>query len=236
MDMEELELKSIVESLLFVSTEPLTLDQLTRVLALSGQRLGQSSALGGGSASDHSLSPHGPPQIIDQQKVLAILERLQMEYREMGRGIQLVEVAGGYQITTRSENAPWVKQLHTVRMSTRLSRPALETLAIVTYRQPVTTPEIEAIRGVDCSGVLKTLLERRLIKIVGRKEAVGKPMLYGTTQEFLQHFGLRDLSELPLLKALEEVVKESPELTEMVQESMQEDPSTHEPAPSVEPA
>jgi segregation and condensation protein B len=198
---EELELKSIVESLLFVSTEPLTLDQLTRVLALPEQE-----------------------QIINQQKVLAILEGLQAEYREMGRGLQLVEVASGYQLTTRPENAPWVKQLHAVRMATRLSRPALETLAIVTYRQPVATPEIEAIRGVDCSGVLKTLLERRLIKIVGRKEAVGKPMLYGTTQEFLQYFGLRDLAELPPLKALEEVAKESPELTEMVQDSLQEDP------------
>jgi len=207
---EELELKSIVESLIFVSTEPLTLDQLSSVLALPG---------------------HRP---VNQQEALAILERLQAEYREMGRGLQLVEVAGGYQLATRSENAPWVKQLHTVRMAARLSRPALETLAIVTYRQPVTTPEIEAIRGVDCSGVLKTLLERRLIKIVGRKEAVGKPMLYGTTQEFLQYFGLRDLSELPPLKALEEVAQEFPDLTEIAQDSLQEDPPAGEPASPVE--
>jgi segregation and condensation protein B len=206
---EELELKSIVESLLFVSTEPLTLDQLCSVLVYPVQKS------------------------LDRQKLLAVLETLQSEYREMGRGLQLVEVAGGYQLVTRPENSPWIKQLHTVRMAARLSRPGLETLAIVTYRQPVTTPEIEAIRGVDCSGVLKTLLERRLIKIVGRKEAVGKPMLYGTTQEFLQHFGLRDLSELPPLKAVEEVAKESPELTEMSQDSLQEEPTTSEPAPSV---
>ncbi len=88
----------------------------------------------------------------------------------------------------------------------------METLAIVTYRQPITTPEIETIRGVDCSGVLKTLLERRLIRIVGRKDGVGKPMLYGTTREFLQYFGLRDLSELPPLKELEEVAREMPDL------------------------
>jgi segregation and condensation protein B len=191
--MEDHELKSILESLLFVSIEPLTLDQLDRVLGLQDQ---------------------GPA---DRGRVLAALQRLQEEYREMGRGLQLVEVAGGYQTTTRPENAPWIKQLHAVRTASRLSRPALETLAIVTYRQPVTTPEIEAIRGVDCSGVLKTLLERRLIKIVGRKEAVGKPMLYGTTQEFLQHFGLRDLSELPPLKDLEEVSREFPDLAEVGQ-------------------
>ncbi len=196
--MEDYELKSILESLLFVSTEPLVLDQLFRVLALEGQ------------------------EPVDRGQVLMILQKLQEEYREMGRGLQLVEVAGGYQLTTRPEHAPWIKQLHTVRTASRLSRPALETLAIVTYRQPVTTPEIEAIRGVDCSGVLRTLLERRLIKIVGRKEAVGKPMLYGTTQEFLQHFGLRELSELPPLKDLEEVTREYPDLAEVGQVPVEE--------------
>ena len=196
--MEDDELKSILESLLFVSTEPLVLDQLVKVLTPEGQ---------------------GP---MDKERVLAILRKLQEGYRELGRGLQLVEVAGGYQLTTRPENAPWIKQLHAVRTASRLSRPALETLAIITYRQPVTTPEIEAIRGVDCSGVLKTLLERRLIKIVGRKEAVGKPMLYGTTQEFLQHFGLRDLSELPPLKDLEEVTREFPDLAEVGQAPSEE--------------
>lgn len=196
--MEDDELKSILESLLFVSAEPLVLDQLDRVLMFQDQ------------------------EPVDKERVLTILRRLQEEYREVGRGLQLVEVAGGYQLTTRPENAPWIKQLHAVRTASRLSRPALETLAIVTYRQPVTTPEIEAIRGVDCSGVLKTLLERRLIKIVGRKEAVGKPMLYGTTQEFLQCFGLRDLSELPPLKDLEEVSREFPDLAEVGQAPVEE--------------
>lgn len=198
--MEDHELKSIVESLLFVSTEPLTIEQLASVLALSSDR----------------------QQLAERQRIFTVLQKLQGEYREMGRGLQLVEVAGGYQITTRPENAPWIKQLQTVRTATRLSRPALETLAIVTYRQPVTTPEIEAIRGVDCSGVLKTLLERRLIKIVGRKEAVGKPMLYGTTREFLQYFGLRDISELPPLKDLQELAEESPELTAVAQAPSEE--------------
>jgi segregation and condensation protein B len=200
--MEDSELKSILESLLFVSTEPLVLDQLDRVFMLQSQDL------------------------VDRGRVVGIMQKLQEEYREMGHGLQLVEVAGGYQLTTRPENAPWVKQLHAVRTVNRLSRPALETLAIVTYRQPVTTPEIEAIRGVDCSGVLKNLLERRLIKIVGRKEAVGKPMLYGTTQEFLQHFGLRDLSELPPLKELEEVTREFPDLAEVGQTPTEGDHNT----------
>ena len=198
--MEDHELKSIVESLLFVSTEPLTIDQLASVLALSSDR----------------------QQLAVRQRIFTVLQKLQEEYREMGRGLQLVEVAGGYQITTRPENAPWIKQLQTVRTATRLSRPALETLAIVTYRQPVTTPEVESIRGVDCSGVLKTLLERRLIKIVGRKEAVGKPMLYGTTREFLQYFGLRDISELPPLKDLQELAQELPELTAVAQAPSEE--------------
>ncbi|MGH7274906.1 MAG: SMC-Scp complex subunit ScpB [Nitrospiria bacterium] len=198
--MEDHELKSILESLLFVSTEPLTIDQLASVLALSSDR----------------------QQLADRQRIFTVLQKVQEEYREMGHGLQLVEVAGGYQITTRPENAPWIKQLQTVRTATRLSRPALETLAIVTYRQPVSTPEIEAIRGVDCSGVLKTLLERRLIKIVGRKEAVGKPMLYGTTREFLQYFGLRDISELPPLKDLQELAQESPELTAVAQAPSEE--------------
>jgi len=196
--MDDVELKSILESLLFVSTEPLILDPLVSVLTLPGQ------------------------EPVDRPRVLEVLQKLQEEYCEMGRGLQLVEVAGGYQLTTRPENAPWIKQLHAVRTASRLSRPALETLAIVTYRQPVTTPEIEAIRGVDCSGVLKTLLERRLVKIVGRKEAVGKPMLYGTTQEFLQYFGLRDLSELPPLKDLEEVAQELPDLAEVGQAPAEE--------------
>lgn len=198
--MDDHELKSIIESLLFVSTEPLTIDQLAGVLAISSDR----------------------QQLAVRQRIFTVLQKLQEEYREMGRGLQLVEVAGGYQITTRPENAPWIKQLQTVRTATRLSRPALETLAIVTYRQPVTTPEIEAIRGVDCSGVLKTLLERRLIKIVGRKEAVGKPMLYGTTREFLQYFGLRDISELPPLKDLQELAQEPPELTAVAQATSEE--------------
>lgn len=197
--MEDFELKSAIEALLFVSPEPLTVGQILSVLTLPG--------------------PKRMPVEASEAKVLEMLERVRQDCDQNGRGIQLAEVAGGYQLMTRPENAHWIRQLDAVSTSTRLSRPALETLAIVTYRQPITTPEIESIRGVDCSGVLKTLLERRLIRIVGRKDAVGKPMLYGTTREFLQYFGLRDLSDLPPLKELEEVARELPDLEAVTQTS-----------------
>jgi segregation and condensation protein B len=119
----------------------------------------------------------------------------------------LVEVAGGYQLTTKQECAPWIRRLEEIRTASRLSKPALETIAIIAYKQPITRPEIEEIRGVDTAGVIKTLLERRLIKIAGRREAVGRPLLYGTTKEFLEYFGLRDLSGLPSLKEFKEVAQ-----------------------------
>ena len=193
--MEDRQLRSILESLLLVSTEPVTVDQLGHALALP-------------------IPEAGP---VDKRQIISVLQNLKEEYLMMERGTLLVEVAGGYQLMTRPENAPWIKQLQTVKLATRLSRPALETLAIVAYRQPVSTPEIEMVRGVDCSGVLKTLLERRLVKIVGRKDVAGKPVLYGTTQEFLQHFGLRNISELPPLKEVQEVSREVPEMASVGQ-------------------
>ena len=120
-------------------------------------------------------------------------------------GIMLVEVAGGYQLATRPENAIWIRKFRSIKVTSKLSRPALETLAIVAYRQPITRTEVEAIRGVNIGGVVRNLMERRLVKIVGKKDVPGKPMLYGTTQEFLQYFGLKDLSSLPTLKEFQEL-------------------------------
>ncbi len=192
--MENHRIKSILESLLLVSMDPVTVAQLRDAFKTSTVE---------GSA-------------IEEEQIASILQALKHEYLEMERGIQLVEIAGGYQLTSRPENGPWVRQLHIVKKASKLSKPALEALALVAYRQPVTTPEIEAVRGVDCSGVLKTLLERRLVKIVGKKDAIGKPVLYGTTQEFLEYFGLRDLSELPPLKEMQELSQElSDKLDEM---------------------
>jgi len=165
-------LKQIIESVLFASAAPVSLRRLVQILD----------------------GPSG-------KEVVAAVQALMQEYAPGQRGIQLREVAGGYQFRTARENAAWVRAAFREKPA-RLGRAALETLAIVAYKQPVTRAEIEAVRGVDVDGVLSTLLARRLIKITGRKEAVGRPLLYGTTAEFLEVFGFRDLNELPSLKEL----------------------------------
>ena len=176
--MEDQEAKPILEALLFVSPEPVSIERLQEVL-----------------------------EGMKRVRLQSLLEVMAQEYEENGHGLQLVEVAGGYQLTTKPECAHWIRRLDEIRTASRLSRPALETLAIIAYKQPVTRSEIEEIRGVDTSGVVKTLLERRLVKITGRREAAGRPLLYGTTKEFLEYFGLRDLSGLPSLKEFKEVAQ-----------------------------
>lgn len=176
--MEDQEAKPILEALLFVSPEPLSLERLQEVL-----------------------------EGMDRSRIQSLLEMMANEYEQNGHGLQLVEVAGGCQLTTKPECAPWIRRLDEIRTASRLSKPALETLAIIAYKQPVTRPEIEEIRGVDTSGVIKTLLERRLLKITGRRDAPGRPLLYGTTKQFLGYFGLRDLSGLPSLKEFKEIAQ-----------------------------
>jgi segregation and condensation protein B len=134
-------------------------------------------------------------------EVRRALEALRAHHERRGSGIRVVEVGGAWQLRTPAEHAPWVRKLLRERPP-RLSRPMLETLAIVAYRQPCTRLEIEAIRGVDVDAVLSTLTERRLVRVLGRKEAPGRPLLYGTTREFLEVFGLPDLSALPTLREL----------------------------------
>jgi segregation and condensation protein B len=176
--MEDQEARPILEALLFVSPEPVSMERLQEVMeGMAGAR------------------------------TQALLKTIAEEYEQNGHGLHLVEVAGGYQLTTKPECAPWIRRLEEIRTASRLSKPGLETLAIVAYKQPITRPEIEDIRGVDTAGVIKTLLERRLIKITGRREAAGRPLLYGTTHEFLEYFGLRDLSGLPSLKEFKEVAQ-----------------------------
>jgi segregation and condensation protein B len=140
----------------------------------------------------------------DRKQVMRALDLLDAKLADDGRGLRLMRVAGGYQLRTLAEHGPWIRRLLGGKPP-RLSRALMETLAIIAYRQPSTRPEIEAIRGVDVDGVLSTLLERRLIKIVGRKEAPGRPILYGTTKDFLEVFGLPDLEALPPLKDLGEL-------------------------------
>lgn len=170
------ELKSIVEALIFASPEPLTLKALGKLL---------------------DAEP--------KEDIEAAVVELKSDY-ERPAGLQLVEVAGGYQIVTRPELHEWVRRLFHERTSSKLSVAALETLAVIAYRQPVTAPEIAEIRGVNTAGVLGTLADRKLVKVVGRKAVVGRPFMYGTTRDFLERFGLNDLDDLPKVEDMSELL------------------------------
>ena len=138
--------------------------------------------------------------------VRAVIDALNARYEETGQACTIVEIAGGYQLATRPEFGSWVREFHRDRGPTRLSQAGLETLAIVAFKQPVTRVEIEAIRGVNSGGVLRTLMEFNLVRIVGRSEGIGRPMLFGTTRDFLIHFGLKTLADLPKPQELEELL------------------------------
>ena len=171
------QLKPIVEALIFASPEPLTPKTLYKLL-------------------------EGEPR----EDVDAALAALRADYDRPG-GLQLVEVAGGYQIVTRPELHDWVRKLFHERTTQKLSVPALETLAVIAYKQPITAPEIAEIRGVTSSGgVLATLVERHLIKTVGRKQVIGRPFMYATTREFLQRFGLNDIGDLPKVEEMSDAL------------------------------
>ncbi|BCA80053.1 SMC-Scp complex subunit ScpB [Desulfuromonas sp. AOP6] len=145
---------------------------------------------------------------VDKEVIVTVLRELVRDYETMRRGFHLQEVAGGYQFRSRPEYAEWVRRLQKNRPF-KFSRAALETLAIIAYRQPVTRAEVEYLRGVDSGGVVKTLLDKHLIRILGKKDIAGRPLLYGTTAEFLQVFGLADLSSLPTLKEFSELTPET---------------------------
>jgi segregation and condensation protein B len=170
------ELRAIVEALIFASPEPITPRMLFRLL------------------SDEP-----------KEDVSAAIEALSRDYADRP-GLQMVEVAGGYQIVTRPELHEWVRRLFHERSTQKLTVQGLESLAVIAYKQPITALEISEIRGVNTSGVLSTLLERHLIKIVGRKNVVGRPFLYATTKEFLIRFGLKDLSDLPRIEDMAEAL------------------------------
>jgi len=191
--MEGETLESIVESLLFVAEGPLTLQRLAEVI-----------------------------EGADKSEITAALEQIRTDLDSNRRGVRLVEVAGGYQLRTPKENADWVKKFLGGRPA-RMGRATLETLAIIAYRQPVTKAEIEAIRGVDVDGVVNTLMERSLIRAVGRKDVPGRPFLFGTTAEFLQLFNMKDLSELPTLKELDEITLPEPVGEGVLAEGVDED-------------
>jgi len=170
------EVKAVVEALIFASPDPMTPKMLFKLLAEE-----------------------------PKEDVLAAIEALKADY-ENRPGLQMVEVAGGYQIVTRPDLHEWVRRLFHERSSSKLTVQGLETLAVIAYKQPITALEITEIRGVNTSGVLSTLLERHLIKIVGRKNVVGRPFLYATTKEFLIRFGLKDLHDLPKIEDMAEAL------------------------------
>jgi segregation and condensation protein B len=170
------DLKAIIEALVYASPEPVTLKALVKLL---------------------DTEP--------KEEVEAAIAALRQDYERPG-GLQIVEVAGGFQIVTRPEFHEWVRRLFHERTTQKLSVAALETLAVIAYRQPVTAPEIAEIRGVNTAGVLGTLVDRKLIKIVGRKQVVGRPFMYGTTREFLERFGLNDIVDLPKVEDMSELM------------------------------
>lgn len=182
--MEHTELKAIIESLVFVAQEPLTTGALALMLGEAG---------------------------IEKAAIQQALDEIAESYeRDASRGVTLAAVAGGYEFRTKDAMAPWVGKLNLPK-PTKLSQAALETLAIIAYQQPVTRAEIEEIRGVDCGGVLRTLLERNLSRIVGKKEEPGSPLTYGTTKEFLALFSLQGLTGLPSLRDFHELAAASAE-------------------------
>lgn len=175
-------LSQVIEALLFSAQKPLTTKELV-------------SAIKGAGGADE-LMPNEFAKATEAH-VAAALEQLKIEYVQQGRAFQLAEKAEGWQLVSDPAYAPWVRQLFPAVKPARLTPPSLETLAIVAYRQPITRADIEAVRGVAVDGVLQNLMERGLVKIAGRAEVPGRPLLYETTQFFLEHFGLRDLDELP---------------------------------------
>ena len=169
--LETEDLKKIIETLLFITDRPIKPTRIADVV-----------------------------EAADARRVREIIQELQAEYVRDGRAVQIVEIGGGFQMATKPEYGRWVRRLYNEKMTTKLSNAALETLAIIAYKQPITRAEMESIRGVDVAGPLERLLERSLVRVVGKKDTIGRPMVYGTTDEFLRLFGLNKISELPDLQ------------------------------------
>jgi segregation and condensation protein B len=181
--------KQILEALIFASDEPLTPKDIIAIFDMleEGER----------------------PRRLSEEMILGHIESLNREFVESGRAFRIVKMAGGYQYSTLQQFAPWLGKMLREKSKRKLSVSALESLSVIAYKQPVTKPEIEAIRGVNADYVLRTLLERNLITIVGRAATPGRPLLYGTTRDFLKHFGINDLSDLPKPREINELMAEA---------------------------
>jgi len=185
-------LKAKLEAIIYAAETPITLEQIVPLV--------MEAVVRDGAADDAEI----------RARVRAILEELVADYAAADRGIEIRQIAGGYRMSTKPEHHDVVRAFAKgLKPPIRLSMPALETLAVIAYKQPVTVPEINDIRGVDCSGVIATLLDRKLVTTAGRKAVIGRPILYKTTKEFLLRFGLKDVSELPSMEEFEKLVAES---------------------------
>jgi segregation and condensation protein B len=174
-------LKALIEAIIYVAPEPIPLEAILK--SLEGE---------------------------ERERVKAKLEELAADYQQAQHGIQIRQVAAGYKFSTKPEHHEVLRGfVKSLKPPMRLSKPALETLAVIAYRQPVTLPEIDEIRGVDCGGVIHTLMEKKLVVTAGRKNVVGRPILYRTSRDFLVHFGLKDTAELPSLKEFEELARQA---------------------------
>ncbi len=184
------EAKRVVEAILFTASKPMTAAELKRVLKGCGA-----------------------------PKIEEFVRELQSEYEREGRSFRIHGVAGGFEISTEPKYAPWILKLELQKKAKQATQSALETLAILAYKQPMARAEIEDLRGVDVSGVMSTLLERNLIKMVGRKEVPGRPFLYGTTDKFLEHFGLKSLAELPDISEIKKLIENSIRKEDLLQQN-----------------
>ncbi|MBZ5516759.1 MAG: SMC-Scp complex subunit ScpB [Acidobacteriia bacterium] len=197
-------LKALIEGILYVAPEPVPFDAIAKSLEAE-----------------------------ERERVRATLQALIDDYERAEHGIQIRQIAGGYKFSTKPEHHEVLRKfVKSLKPAIRLSKPALETLAVIAYRQPVTLPEMDAIRGVDCGGVIHTLLEKKLVVTAGRKNVVGRPILYRTSRDFLVHFGLKDVSELPSLKEFEELARQAlgPELPLTEEEAARGAGSTNVPS------
>lgn len=172
--------KQVIEALLFAATKPLTPQEIRKVL-----------------------------KFMSVPEILKVIREIQDEVAASGRSYELIELANGFEYATKKEFAPWIMKVELQKKAKQVTQSALETLSILVYKQPITRAEIEELRGVDVSGVMTTLVERDLVKIVGRKEVPGRPFMYGTTEKFLEHFGLKSLRDLPNIDEIKSIVESS---------------------------
>ena len=217
-------LKQVVEALVFASPKPLLMKEILAALRAAGEDTEDQEARGFAEAKEADVLP--------------LLAELQTEYSSSGRAYQIVEQVNGWTFATDPQTGRWVRQLYPEAKPTRLSGPALETLAIIAYRQPVTRADVEAVRGVAVDGVMQVLLDRSLVKIAGRAEVPGRPLLYQTTEYFLQHFGLKTVDELPNARELKRVpLPKAPAPAESEKKPAEEPAQAPaEPAPDTAPA